>query len=427
MSLAETSASFDRRKPARWLAALLILLGLIAALMVGAGAPANVCASEAPLQLKRGVSIHAWMNWSPVTEAGAYRWPPYRDVEEWGSVRDFARIKALGFDFVRLTVDPGPLLASEGKKRDEALAPIEDAVRAILAANLKAIVDLHPVGQVKAWSAASIEGGPDEPMSVRYRSVAASVAGMLARVGTDRTALELMNEPQFYPCDGSGGRQWQAVLGDLVKAARTAAPDLTLVVSGACGGNITGLVNLDPAQLGDDRLLYSFHFYEPHTFTHQGLGDSRDVKGVPWPADSSANDLALVYSKLKLSKEDLSSGQWWKRLAYVRRYLASYTAEGWGETQIKQRFGEALAWAKKHGIPENRLLLGEYSVIGPSEGGGALDADRFRWLSAVRQEANTHGIPWAYWSYSDLMTPDKSRYDLIALDALGLNVEPLAN
>ena len=54
MSLAETSASFDRRKPARWLAAILILLGLIAALMIGGGAPTNVCAAEAPLSSSAG-------------------------------------------------------------------------------------------------------------------------------------------------------------------------------------------------------------------------------------------------------------------------------------------------------------------------------------------------------------------------------------
>ena len=420
------SAPLDRRKWAQRLAAPIVLFGLIAAFVVGTGAPANEFADQVPLQLKRGVSIHAWLNWSPVTDFGAYRWPPYRTVDEWGSVREFARIKSLGFDFVRLSIDPGPLLSSEGSRREEALARLEEAVRAVLAADFNVIVDLHPVGQVKAWSASSIEGGPDEPMSLRYRSVAASVAGMLARVGTQRTALELMNEPQFYPCDGSGGRQ-RPVLVELVRAARAAAPDLTLIVSGGCGGNVEGLVQLDPTQLGDNRLIYSFHFYEPIAFTHQGLGDARDVKGLPWPADPAANALALVESEIKLSEEGVTAREREQRLAYVRHHLAAYTEEGWGESQIEERFGEVLAWAKEHGISSNRLLLGEFSVMISSQGGGALDADRFRWLSAVRQEADRFGIPSAYWSYSDLMTPDKSRYDLVALDALGLTAEPFAN
>jgi endoglucanase len=423
MTSFETIARLGRCKPARGLVGI---LGLIAALIVSVGVPADAGAKDAPLQLKRGVSIHTWLNWSPVTEAGDYRWPPYRSLDEWGGVRELERIKSLGFDFVRLTVDPGPLLSSDGSRREEAVGRIEDAVRAVLAADFKVIVDLHPVGQVKAWSASSIEGGPDAPMSVRYRSVAASLAGMLARVDTNKTALELMNEPQFYPCDGSGGREWQAVLVELVRAARAAAPDLTLVVSGACGGNITGLVHVDPAQLDDDRLIYSFHFYEPHSFTHQGLGDARDVKGVPWPADPSLNALVLTYSELKLDRENVPSRERSQRLAYVRQHLADYTAEGWGETQIAQRFGEVTTWAKENGIPNDRLLLGEFSVIVASDGGGALDADRFRWLSAVREETEKFGIPWAYWSDTDLMSPDKSRYDLIALDALQLT-EPFAN
>lgn len=37
-----------------------------------------------------------------------------------------------------------------------------------------------------------------------------------------------MNEPQYYLCDGSGGREWEAVLTGLVRGAREAAPELTL-------------------------------------------------------------------------------------------------------------------------------------------------------------------------------------------------------
>ena len=434
MSLAETSASFDRRKPARWLAALLILLGLIAALMIGGGAPTNVCAAEAPPQFKRGVSIHEWLNWSPVTESGAYRWPPYQDVNDWGSVRDFARIKALGFDFVRLSVDPGPLLASEGRRREEALARLETAVDLVTKSGLKAIVDLHPVSQVQAWSPVALEVPAADPMAARYRSVVASVAKMLGGMGTDRVALELMNEPQFYPCDGSGGREWEGVLEGMVRAAREAAPDLTLVVTGACGGNITGLVQLDPAKLGDGPVLYSFHFYEPLDFTHQGVAEAGDVKGAPWPADAVAEPLALVYSKLLIARdEDASGNNQAARLAEARRYLDAYLAGGADEAKLKARFDQVRDWARQHGLTGNQLLLGEFGVMAANDQrGGALDADRYRWLSAVRHEAESLGAAWAYWEYSNphgmsLTAADETRRpDPIALKALGLATDTAA-
>lgn len=399
---------------------------IILALMFVSAAAAH--AEEGPLILKRGVSIHEWLNWAPLTQKGDYRWPPYKDLQEWGSVRDFRRIKSLGFDFVRLSVDPGPLLAAESDRLDPAVARLEQAVQVVTKAGLKVVLDLHPVSQVEAWSDETIEGPPDAPMSVRYRSVVASLASMLTRVGTDKVALELMNEPQFYPCEGSGGREWEAVLTGLVRAARKAAPELTLIVSGPCGGNVTGLLQLDPARLGDERLIYSFHFYEPHEFTHQGVGEAIDVKGASWPADAVATPLALVYSKLLISQdEDLTSKDRAEKLDAVRRHIERYVGKHWNETRLKARFSEVRAWAERHDLPLNRLFLGEFGVVRATDSrGGALDADRFRWLDAVRREAEALGAPWSYWEYSNphgmsLTTPDAGRRpDAVVLEALGL-------
>lgn len=418
----------DRRKPSRWVAAVLIVLGVIAAIMIGGGASTNVCAGEGPLQLKRGVSIHEWLNWSPVRQDGTYVWPPYRELAEWGRPRDFAQIKSLGFDFVRLSVDPGPLLASKGKRRRQAVERLEEAVKQVMASGLKVIVDLHPVSQVQAWSAVAIEVSADDPMAARYRSAVKSVAAMLQRVGPDRVALELMNEPQYYPCDGSGGRKWEAVLERLVREARGAAPDLTLIVSGACGGNVTGLVQLDPAKFGDKNLLYSFHFYEPLPFTHQGVAEAGDVKGAPWPAEAVATPLALIYTQLLIGQDgDATPANQRARLQEARRYLDDYVAGGADGAKLRARFEEVRAWADQHGVARDRLLLGEFSVMAASDRrGGALDGDRFRWLHAVRHEAEALGAAWAYWEYSNphgmsLTTWDKSRRaDAIALKALGL-------
>jgi len=410
---------------ARWFA-LALLLALAAATTLGG--PARAQADGGPIALKRGVSIHEWLNWAPLTEDGDYRWPPYNDLAEWGSARDFARIKALGFDFVRLSVDPGPLLASEGVRREAAISRLEQAVREVRKSGLKVILDLHPVGQVKAWSPEALEVSADDPLAARYRAVIAGVASMLARVDPDATALELMNEPQFYPCDGRGGRKWESVLEGAVGAARKAAPELTLIVSGACGGNAKGLVQLEPAAFDDDRLLYSFHFYEPHEFTHQGVAEAENVKGAPWPADAVATPLALVYANLLVSQDgNQTSNDRAKKLTSVRRYLSSYLAGDWDEARLKARFSEVRAWAERHHLPLSRLFLGEFSVMrATDQRGGALDADRFRWLDAVRREAEALGAAWAYWEYSNphgmsLMTADANRRpDIVVLEALGL-------
>jgi endoglucanase len=395
----------------RWLRSAMLLL------MVSlAGMPA-ARAENGPIALKRGVSIHEWRNWSPLTDGGDYRWPPYRNLRNGASERDFARIKELGFDFVRLSVDPGPLLATADARREEAaVALLEQVVRVALHSGLKVVLDLHPVSQ------------SDGITSARYGDVVSSVAAMLAHVGTDFVALELMDEPQVYPCDDAGGAAWEEMLEGLIDSARIVAPDLSLIVSGSCGGNVKGLVQLDPARFADDRLLYSFHFYEPLEFTHQGVAKTRDVKGAPWPADEVAIPLALIYSRLLVSQDaDETANDQAARLTEVRRYLDAYVAGHWDEARLKARFGEVRAWAERHKLPTDRLFLGEFGVMRATDWrGGALDGDRLRWLGAVRHEAEELGAPWAYWEYSNpngmsLTTYDKSRQaDPIALKALGL-------
>ncbi|TIL64468.1 MAG: glycoside hydrolase family 5 protein, partial [Mesorhizobium sp.] len=211
------------------------------------------------------------LNWSPVEEDGSYRWPPYRSEQEWRAghrpLTDwpgdaFAHIRSMGFDFVRLSVDPGPLLASRGAKRQQALDILAAAVERVTSAGLKVVFDLHGVTQVPAYSMEMIYDGADSEGVASYREMVVAVAAMLARVGTDKVALEPYNEPAYYPCDSSGSDDWQRIMADTVRDIRAVSSELTIVATGACGGSIAGLVNLAPG-FDDPNVYYSFHMYEP--------------------------------------------------------------------------------------------------------------------------------------------------------------------
>jgi hypothetical protein len=249
----------------------------------------------------------------------------------------------------------------------------------------------------------------------------------LVRGDTEATALEFMS-PHDAQCDGASGREWEASLEGVVRAARRAAPDLTLILSGACGGSAKDLIQLDPTAFGEGRILYGFHFYEPLDFTHQGLGPAKDVKGAPWPADTVAEPLALVFSKLLISQDEtLSLADREKRITSVRHYLDGYLAGAWEESRLKARFSEIRAWTERYRLPPGRLFLTSFGVMPANPNrGGALDADRFRWLSAVRCEAEALGAAWTYSEHSNRegMSPtsdDKLRRpDPLALRALGL-------
>ena len=374
------------------LATLVLALGVILAMASLAHT------GEAPLALHRGLNLEVWQNGTAPAPGGDR------------GARDFAQLNALGFDFVRLPVDSFPLLSAEGDRRREAMDRLERAVRLMRKSGLKVVLSLRPA---KLSLPTALPNVTD-----RDRALVADLAGMLMRVDADATALELTSEVDLRSCDAPAGRAWEAQVEGMVGAARDTARDLTLVVSGACGGNAKGLVQLNPTALNDDRLLFSFNFFEPTGFTLQGIGAAKDIKGVPWPADAVAKPMALVLSKLLISRDqNLTSNQRERRLSDVRRHLDGYLAGGWEELRLKARFGEVRTWAERHHLPSTRLLLGSFGVMAANQNrGGALDADRFRWLSAVRLEAEALG---AAWTYSPSSFDEDRHPDPIALTALG--------
>ena len=367
----------------------------------------------AALELHRGVAVHEWLNWSPIDDEGEYVWPPYRSEAAWlGAYRPvgdwpqgdvFAGIKAMGFDFVRLTVDPGPLVASDGARRAQALQIIAAALDRITSAGLAVVLDLHAVSQVPRYGMDFIMSGAESAGVAAYEEMVADVARMIVRGGTSQVALEPFNEPAYYPCDTGGAGDWQKIMASTVARIRAVSPELTVIVTGGCGGNVSGLVDLDPS-FDDGRLYYSFHMYEPHAFTHQGLAGEDDfVSGLPWPAASGSPEAVVRHLLARMTAAGLDAGQQAQRLDAELGEIHAYFAADWGQKQLASRFEEALRWAEAHDIPPGRLFVGEFNaaLMSPDGRRGAFAADRSRYVEAVRREAESHGIPWSIWEFSN--------------------------
>ncbi|WP_312796303.1 glycoside hydrolase family 5 protein [Tianweitania sp.] len=390
------------------------------------------------LELHRGVGVHEWLNWSPVNGDGTYIWPPYRAEQEWlDSFRkgaasqgenEFQRIRSMGFDFVRLSVDPGPLVSSEGPKRKEALAILSKAAKRITDSGLRVVFDLHGVNQVPATSMKLIYDGADSEGVSRYRAMVKEVARMLVKVGTDKVAIEPYNEPAYYPCDASGTDDWQRIMEATVADIRSVSGDLTIIATGACGGGVKGLLNLKPG-FDDPNIYYSFHMYEPHDFTHQRSETKGGfASGMPWPASTSTPEAVRKALEARMDAAGISRAEKRANLAEADSLIAKYFAEDWSEKQLDARFEQALGWAKTNAIPSERLFMGEFGAILMTADGrsGADDADRIRYLTAVRRSAEKSGIPWSIWEYANSygmsVIPPKGNAvpDMGMLGALGL-------
>ena len=340
--------------------------------------------------------------------------------DAWRTVDDLLTMDwsgTAGFDFVQISIDPAlfeRLAHGHLSYGGDEMSEVEQLVRALTEPGRFA-----PAGHAgEAGLGVVLQlpvSGTEAPSASYEREAIMSAAAILQRAPRPRAALALSYGSAHCEEGPSTARDWQQSLASYRQMVRRTAPDLPLVLYGLCN-DIPGLVGLDPDLFDDENLIFGFEFFEPKGFTSQGAGPARDVKGLPWPAADVAIDLAMIYSKRLIAEDSVSLSDWTKRLFRVRHHHAVYMAEAWTKARIARRFAEIDAWASRHGIAKDRLLLGAFGVNAARGGrAGALAADRFRWLDAVRRETDALGVPWTFRSHAEV--------DSVAIAALDLSHE----
>jgi endoglucanase len=402
-----------------------------------AAAAARPAWAAAPL-FRRGASIHNMMNWAKVEPAdkGRFAFPPFAGKTYETPDAILTNLSRAGVDFIRLTVDPGPFLQFEGERRVALDAMLRANVRRLLEYGFAVIVDFHPVSQVPAYAPELITAAVDGPLFLAYAELMARTAGLLAEMRSPRLALELMNEPQ-YGWDGGTTARWQAMLVMLHAKARAAAPLLPIVLSGARGGDKDGLIALDPAPFRGSDVWWTFHYYAPHVFTHQGVnadqGEARFwryLSNLPYPAASA--DRAVVLDRIARNvtqDASLSAAQRGAALRGAKAAATAYLDSGFDRRAIWRDFRAVADWATSRHVDPARILLGEFGVTrtyGPYRASD--DAAREAWLTDVRVEAEANGFAWAIWAVTGyggmalVETDDAVTFDPVQLRALGLRV-----
>jgi endoglucanase len=399
------------------------------------GGSSRAAAPSHPL-FERGVAIHNMMNWAAVERSDPRRfvWPPFAGAPYETSDALLRNLAKAGFDFIRLTVDPGPFLQFTDRKRDLLDRHLVTLVRRLLALGFAVIVDFHPNNHVPDYAPDKLVQAVDDPLFRSYVEMVRRTAGLLATLATDRVALELMNEPQ-YGWDPPTTVRWQRMLELLHAAARTAAPDLLIVLTGARGGDAKGLLAVNPALFAGSKVLYSFHYYEPYDFTHQGVKSTQPstwhwqfVSGLPYP--TAGADAERAWSRMKdnvLADTGLSGADKARALQQLRQQLSKYLSAGFGRSNIAADFDAVSAWAQQHGIDPHAIILGEFGVTRTYGFYRASDpASQEAWMRDVRLEAERRGFRWALWALSGyggmalVATDGSDDLDAVSLRALGM-------
>lgn len=359
---------------------------------------------------KRGFSTDIWVEWQ--STADMIGTPGFLDIypdyPRHIPAGAFAALRAHGFDTVRIAADPSPLLALAGTAREAGLLTnLRQRVLEAQAPELKVVLDLHTYPH--AGDVGDIDGILASPILFKaYLKMVAKVAAKISDLNPDLTAFELMNEPT-QDCDAIYSdppkSDWPTKLKRLHDAARKAAPKLPLVLSGACWGGSKGLSVLDPAALADDNVLWSFHTYDPFTFTHQGASWTDTilmfVQGLTFPPSRVTDALqtkTVNAARLRANASPNPLAAQATRPA-LRQMVMDYR-HGPADA-ISASITEATTWADAHAIPHGRLFLGEFGALWVDEAGNTLDpGSHARFLSAKRHAAEAAGVGWAVWSFS---------------------------
>ena len=345
----------------RWIAVVLLC---VAPSLAQTGPSSTVPAARLA-HIRHGINLSEWF--AQVWDSKGYT---KEHFETWTTSSDIALIKSAGFDHVRLSVNPQPMIeAMEHGKSADYFGYLDAAMKMILEAGLAVELDMHPDSDFKARLTKE-----DEAVE-RFADFWRTVAQHYSSYDPDRVFFEILNEPEF-----SDPYRWYGVEAKLARAIRKAAPQHTIIATGANWDNDDDMLFQEP--LRDPNVIYVFHFYFPHIFTHQGATWGsyywRFVKGLRYP--SSPDNAAQVAENVPDAVD--------------RLYVVRYGQDHWDAARIEAEINQAADWAKKNGVP---LICNEFGVF---RYGGADLQDRAAWIRDVRTSLERHGIGWAMWDYS---------------------------
>lgn len=383
-------------------------------------------------QLKRGINFEVWQTW---TGRDAFLAPDFdrASFPDWmGRIddRQLARLKGEGFDFVRLNIDAAALLWAG----DDGAGPLIDravsATARLQALGFTVIVDMHllPADEERPDGLEDVIGTSDHAPLLwdRYLALVTRVAGRLSLLPPDLTLLEPINEPnQDWSSHLTLTDRWPDQLAALREAARVAAPNLTLVLTGGRSGGIDGLTRLDPKRFSDDpNIVWTFHYYEPMAVSHAGrpwVDDAaRHLIHLPYPAalvDEAAGKRLLRDARQRVAKGVADQNRRRELDEAVGEALDDYRASDASPATIAADFQRVGDWAKENGIATDHILLGEFGVYRE----GAAPTARLALIEATRAAAEQQGFSWAIFTAG--LTQPRQAFSVIG-DGAGLTLEP---
>jgi aryl-phospho-beta-D-glucosidase BglC (GH1 family) len=373
-----------------------LVLGFALLLSFATAAHTESLAQHRAAHLRHGINLSEWF--AQVYDPKGYT---REHFESWTTVDDIALIKSMGFDHVRLSVNPQPMMRHNMADQipPEYLGYLDSAVKMILDQGLAVIIDMHPDSDFKAKLA------QQDDFVEQFTDFWRALAHHYSTYDPDMVSFEILNEPEFRD-----RYRWAGVQAKLANAIREGAPQHTIIAAGANWSDIPDLLSLTP--LADQNVIYNFHYYEPHTFTHQG---------ATWGVNYWHFESKLGYPSNMENAEEIAKLEPEPRNKFA---IMEYGLDHWDSNRISLELEQAADWAKHWNVP---LTCNEFGVYRRDSD----PLDRARWLHDVRTALERNGIGWNMWDFGgrdygrgfgvvNTTKDGKNTPDEVTLEALGL-------
>jgi len=303
---------------------------------------------------KKGVNFTKWFETRSFSDINFTKY----------SEQDFINVKSLGADVIRLPVRfHDYTLPGKKNKIDEGLFILLDTIVDWAEKHqIYLILDNHSFHSIDATDAKI-----DKILIPVWKQLAKHF-----KKRSDYIIYEILNEPH-----GIADELWNKIQENTVKAIRKIDKKHKIIIGGTNYNSIEKMTKLPIYR--DANLIYTFHFYDPHIFTHQGAMWNRPslapLSGLPFPL--GGNSLPEVHETFK--------GTW------VEESLKNYSQDSMF-SKLCETLDKAYYFSRENNVP---IYCGEFGVFmlqSPED-------DRVEWYKFICEELEKRNIPWTCWDY----------------------------
>ena len=293
-------------------------------------------------------------------------WLEYRTADqinpEFFMRQDFENAKKLGCDVIRIPMHFERICEGiEGMVIPEKIWNILDQVAAwSKEMEIYVIFDYHNNCHVDSKTADNVE----EVLTPIWKQITERY-----KDASEYLVYEIMNEPH-----GIDVALWNEIIGRVHKMIRSVDTTHYIIAGGADWNSFAAMKTLPDFK--DDKVIYTFHFYDPHTFTHQGAGWSHleRVVGIPFPYDEK---------RMPPLPENPTEDE--------KARFAAYPEQGTVEA-VSRFFDQYAEFSIERNAP---VFCGEFGCFAPF----AKPEERVNWYTIVTNLLEERGIARTSWDY----------------------------